>query len=166
MKEQKPSAYHLLTAAEKQATTRANIREQALRCPACDVATTATDLIAHVRQRCPGRPEPHAHAAWVSIPQAIALGVPESIMQRIVSSRVVRTRGETGRREYLLRDVAFEVARLAMTTKRSSEPAPPGGPGGLGSSAAAPCRGSKYREECPPTDIDQVSSLVTSEAAK
>lgn len=46
--------YRKLPLREKQARHRAAMREPHVRCPGCDVATTARDLPTHLERRCPG----------------------------------------------------------------------------------------------------------------
>lgn len=101
--------------AEKQALTLERAREPSVSCPTCGTQTTAADLLAHVAQRCPGPRDPHPSAQWIKWADAMRLGIPKATMNKWVSLRYVRVRGEIQDRQYLLRDVAV---RFAATLQR------------------------------------------------
>lgn len=102
------SDYHKMSVAEKERHNRQHAPPT--RCPHCDIAVQAADLIAHVASRCPGKPELHPLSRWVKHRQALELGVRRSELHKICSDGRVRTRGEIGQRRYLLVDLAKYVA--------------------------------------------------------
>jgi len=106
----RPSSYHRMSAAAKEARNRDRMREPAIACPVCETQTTAADLLEHVATRCPGQREPGAGSKWISWREALALGVPRSTMNKWVKRGLVRVRGELQARQYLLRDVAMRLA--------------------------------------------------------
>jgi hypothetical protein len=113
-----PAAYHKLGITAKRTQALANMREEALRCPACGVACTAADLLGHTAERCPGRPNPHPHAKWIDWREATSMGVPRTTLARLVQRGVVRARGPERARRYLLRDVALWLAWQAQIDRR------------------------------------------------
>jgi hypothetical protein len=104
---------------EKQAISRSNIREPGVTCPTCGTTTTAADLIAHVRERCPGPQEAPLHSQWVRWRDVKAMGVRSGHLSFWVSRGYVRTRGEVQDREYLLRDLAVRVAMVERRRRRN-----------------------------------------------
>ena len=114
-----PHAYQLLSVAEKMARSLAVAREQPVRCPACSMACVVEQLLAHVRERCEGRPEPGPLARWLTWREAVAMGLPKTGLHRATAQGHVRAHGPLKRRLYLARDVVLEVARRAMVARGS-----------------------------------------------
>jgi hypothetical protein len=52
------SDYHKLPIAQKRAEALARAREPAVTCPDCDTQVMPADLLAHLRDRCPGQRDP------------------------------------------------------------------------------------------------------------
>lgn len=107
--------YHRMSLADKQAHSRRTQAEPSVVCPICEVQTTARDLLDHQAKRCTGQRDPHPCSAWVSWPEAIALGVTKWTLSRWVTAGDVRMRGEIQCRRYLLRDI---VTRMASKRRR------------------------------------------------
>lgn len=103
-------SYHGLSIADKQRQQRLAQREPSVRCPWCDVALMPADLLVHLAERCTGPTEPHHTSAWLSWRDALALGVPKATLSRWAATGRVRTRGDKRAREYLLRDIAKNLA--------------------------------------------------------
>lgn len=97
--------YQRLSVAEKQAHHRRAMRAGPTRCPACETAVQPRDLLAHVEQRCAGRPDPHPNDDWVTWGEALELGASKPTLHRWVASGRVRAEGKRRRRRYLLRDL-------------------------------------------------------------
>lgn len=112
------TTYQRLSIGEKQAVDRERMREPSVSCPGCDTQTTASDLLAHVAQRCPGPREPGPGAKWVSWRDAVAVGVPKETIAFWARRGDVRTRGARGDRQYLLRDLALRVALRRSNRRR------------------------------------------------
>lgn len=115
---QRPSAYHKLPIAEKQALAQERLAEPPVRCPGCDVATSPVDLLPHLAERCEGAREPGPSASWVDRRTAVALGVPAQTLHYWARRGLVRTRGEPMDRKYLLRDLARRVAIRHLDRRR------------------------------------------------
>lgn len=104
--------YRRLSLVEKQAVSRANMREGPVRCPSCGTATAASDLVPHVEHRCQGRQDPGPASQWIDFREALRMGASSRMMTFWARRGHVRWRGEVQCRRYLLRDVAVRVARL------------------------------------------------------
>ena len=107
----KPAAYHLMTMQEKAARSLGQVRDASVRCPQCEMSVMPADLLAHIEQRCAGRPEPGAGAKWVNARDAIVRRVPKGTLSYWVQQGFVRARGGQMDREYLLGDLALRIAR-------------------------------------------------------
>lgn len=107
----KPSPYHKLSAAEKQAHALASIREQPIACPQCDTQLMPDDLLKHLEERCTGPRDPGPGSKWVDWQGALAMGIPKLTLIRWVRAKHVRFKGGRGDRLYLRRDL---VKRLAL----------------------------------------------------
>lgn len=118
------SGYHKLSVAEKQRRNRGLVRAGPTRCPVCEAAVQPRDLLAHVDERCPGRPEPHPTDDWVTWAQARALGASKASLHRWARQGRVRTAGKQRERRYLLRDLAKCLAarRLGSESGTSGQP--------------------------------------------
>lgn len=103
--------YRRLSVVQKRALDLSRARDAAVRCPECDMQVMPADLLAHLEQRCSGRPEPGPGAKWVSWREAIAQGVPRETLARWARSGLVRYVGERQDRKYLLRDLALRIAQ-------------------------------------------------------
>jgi hypothetical protein len=113
------SDYHKLPIAEKQALSRERMRESAVACPACETQTTASDLLNHIDQRCPGAPpDPAPHSKWVSMAEVQRMGVSKQLLSYWYRSGHVRARGEVQARKYLFRDVATRRAKQLFRSRR------------------------------------------------
>lgn len=105
-----PVPYAKLSAAEKEATALDRMREPELACPRCETKTTAIDMLRHLDERCTGPREPHPQSKWIRRSEAMRW-VPEPTLHRWARAGLIRQRGRgRGQREYLLRDVARQVA--------------------------------------------------------
>lgn len=102
--------YQRMSLAQKQALHRDRMREPAVQCPRCEVSTTVDDLLRHA-DACPGRRAAHPLAKWITWSEAVALGLPKMTLSDWARSGRVQSRGQTGEREYLLRDVTKLIAR-------------------------------------------------------
>lgn len=112
------SRYHELSVADKLRYHRERNREPDIRCPRCGIAVQPVDLMPHIQERCGGQREPHHRSKWLAWKEALALGVEKHTLSRWVAAGLVRTRGAKGSRQYLLRDVAQNLAvRLAKSCK-------------------------------------------------
>lgn len=105
-----PAAYHLMSAHEKQAYSRQQVRDTPIRCRDCDMQVLPVDLLVHMEQRCAGRPDPGAAAKWVTRQDAIVRRVPKGTLSYWVARGFVRARGPAMDREYLLGDLAARIA--------------------------------------------------------
>lgn len=114
----RPSAYHRMTLPEKQAAAREQQAEPPVRCPGCDTATSAQDLVSHVAERCPGASEPGPAANWVDRKYVEKLGVPAQTLHYWARRGLVRTRGDRMDRKYLLRDLARRVVIRRLDRRR------------------------------------------------
>ncbi len=104
------SRYHKLPIAQKRTEALTRIREPAVTCPSCDTQVMPSDLVAHVDDRCKGPREPGPGAKWISWREAVAMGEPPAAISRWVNSGIVRIRGPQKNRQYLERDLAWQVA--------------------------------------------------------
>ncbi len=116
MRRTEAKSYARLSLVEKEATQRDRIREPAITCPRCETQTSPGDLVRHITTRCTGRREEiHPASKWITRSAALKW-IPEPTLHRWASRGMVRQRGEgRGRREYLLRDLA---RNLAMQKRR------------------------------------------------
>lgn len=105
------SRYRHLPIAQKSAENLARMREEAVRCPSCDMHVMPVDLLAHVAERCPGLREPSPRSTWVSRREAVAMGLPEGMLSQWARHGEVRVRGERQDRRYLLRDLVLRIAQ-------------------------------------------------------
>jgi hypothetical protein len=108
---QKHARYHLLSAADKEAEAVGRMREPPIVCPHCETKVMAADLLAHVAERCAGRPDPHPLSRWITWRQAEALGVSRVALHRWALAGRVRATWDGRRRLYLQRDVAAAAAQ-------------------------------------------------------
>jgi hypothetical protein len=112
-------SYTSLSTAEKRRYHLDRMREPPLRCPICDAAVQADDLLAHARERCAGKLDPHPRSEWATWAEALACGVSGSLLHYWVAQGHVRVTGDDGARRYLLRDiVVLVVARDFKKSKR------------------------------------------------
>lgn len=113
----RPAAYHLMTAAEKQARHRNTMREPHMVCTLCEAQITVADRSRHM-EACTGPREPHPLSEWIAWKAALALGVRPPTMSRWVRQGKVRARGALWSREYLRRDVERLLALRAAAVFR------------------------------------------------
>lgn len=117
--QQRPSAYHHLSFAEKEQSSRERDREPAVACPAdCGTQVQPSELAAHMDDRCPGPREPGPSAKWVDLAAATAAGVPRRTLTFWARTGKVRTRGERMDTKYLLRDLARRVGLRKLDRRR------------------------------------------------
>jgi hypothetical protein len=83
-----------------------------MRCPHCGVFVMVNGLLRHIEETCQSETEIHPLSKWVSWSDVMGLEVSGSTLRRWVEYGNVRTRGERGAREYLLRDVTLRIAML------------------------------------------------------
>ena len=102
--------YRKLSIADKNRLALSRARDAAVRCRNCDMQVMPADLVAHLEQRCAGRPEPGPGAKWVSARDAIVRRVPKATLSYWAKQGFVRTRGSRMDREYLLGDLAQRVS--------------------------------------------------------
>lgn len=108
---QRPSEYHKLSVAEKQAVAQERLVEPPLSCPRdCGTRVMPADLPQHVAERCPGPKPPGPGSMWVDHAQALKLGVDRVTLHRWVQRGEVRRIGARGDGKYLLRDLVQRVA--------------------------------------------------------
>jgi hypothetical protein len=112
----KTTDYHKMSVADKERHNRQHAPPT--RCPHCDVAVQADDLVAHVTTRCPGKPELHPRSRWVNHRQALKMGVSRSELHRLLERDKIRVKGETGSRRYLLVDLAKHIAIRGQRRER------------------------------------------------
>lgn len=105
------SDYHRLSLGRKQALAMARMREQLVTCPTCEIQMPPAELVAHMAQPCVRR-EPHPGAKWVTMREAVAMGVEKRTLQKWAAYGKVRFRGVWPDRQYLLRDIAVKIANL------------------------------------------------------
>jgi len=106
------SSYQKLSLADKRALDLSRVREPSLPCPrGCGMSLMAVDLLAHLKERCSGPPDPGPTAKWVSARDAIVRGVPKGTLSYWVERGFVRARGPRMDREYLLRDLALRIGQ-------------------------------------------------------
>jgi hypothetical protein len=107
---------------EKRAKALSTAREPSITCPDCDTHVMPCDLLAHVRERCPGPREPGPGAQWLTWGEALVMvklaSLNEMTLSRWARRGEVRYRGARGDREYLLRDLAVLVARQLTRSRR------------------------------------------------
>lgn len=113
------SSYHRMSAAQKQASSLAAVRELPVSCPRCDTQLMPEDLLVHLDQRCTGPRDPGPGSKWVDWQGALAMGITERTLIRWVRAKHVRYKGGRGDRMYLRRDL---VKRLAFRRTFSSVP--------------------------------------------
>lgn len=111
------SSYHRMSAAEKQASSLASVRELPMACPQCDTQLMPDDLLAHLEQRCSGPREPGQGSKWINWRDATAL-VPEKTLRRWVQAKHVRFKGGRGDRLYLRRDLVKRLALRRIVSRR------------------------------------------------
>ena len=117
----RPNAYHLLSIAGKQAAAREQLAEPPIACPGdCGTRLMPGDLLRHLAERCPGASEPGPAAKWIAWRDALAIAddVPRRTLAFWASNGDVRTRGDRGDRQYLLRDLALRVALRRLARRR------------------------------------------------
>lgn len=106
----------------RRAKALGDVREPAVACPGCGTRIMPVDLLAHLRDRCPGPPEPVAGSQWATWGEAVEMvklaGVSEMALSRWVRRGEVRYRGARGDREYLLRDLVLKVAAAMVRPRR------------------------------------------------
>ena len=112
-----PTHYNKLPASEKTRRNCDKMREPAVTCPLCEAKTPVDDLLAHIRDRCPGKRELHPRSRWVTWSEAVAMGVPAETLKRWVLRKRIRRRGPSRKRRYLARDIVKLVAARWATTK-------------------------------------------------
>ncbi len=112
------SSYHRMSAAEKQASSLASVRELPMACPNCDTQVMPEDLIAHLDQRCTGPREPGPGSKWVNWQQALAMGVLDRTLKRWVKAKHVRYKGSRGDRLYLRRDLVKRLVLKRIVSRR------------------------------------------------
>ena len=127
------SDYHKKSIKEKEYANRQHGLPN--RCHECDMAVPPEDVQAHFA-RCVGRAPAHPNARWVSHKQAIKLGVSKKELSELTEAGIIRTKGETGQRGYLLRDVAKALQSKAsraivVAAKGRAKGRRKGGPKGL-----------------------------------
>lgn len=110
--------YRGLSIAEKRSYAREQIREPPVRCPHCETAVSVDDLLPHVRSRCPGHRAVHRLSRWVTLKEAMALGVPRVTLWRWVKHGLVLMKGT----RYLKRDI---VQRMAWRGPPEPDESPP-----------------------------------------
>lgn len=149
------SDYHKLGIREKRAAALDAMREQPMRCPACDVACSADDLLRHQAERCPGRPAPHPRSSWIDTRQVQRLGMPERTARWLADKGSIRARGRGLTRQYLKRDIVTALARdrAAKRYRRRS------------SSASERQRAPLTGEQNHDRDADMEKLLTTNEVA-
>lgn len=103
--------YHRMPIAQKRAEAIARIREPSVTCPQCDTHVMPDDLLAHLKDRCPGPREPGPGARWISHREVIAMGVSRSTLSFWTASGQVRFSGDRQDRKYLHRDLALKIAQ-------------------------------------------------------
>lgn len=103
--------YRRLSVVQKRALDLSRARSAAVRCQECDMQVMPVDLVAHLEQRCAGRPAPGAGEKWLTWREALAMGVPRETLRRWVGAGFVRFVGERQDRKYLLRDLAQKIAQ-------------------------------------------------------
>lgn len=116
-----PAAYHRLSVVQKRAEALARARESAIRCEECWYQVMPAELLDHVANRCPGRPEPDPRCAWVTWSEAIDKGVTQYTLMTWVRDGLVRVNGEKHDRRYLLRDLVRWVARMRLERMRIAQ---------------------------------------------
>jgi hypothetical protein len=117
--QQRPSAYHHLSFAEKERASMERDREPSIACPAdCGTHVQPSELLMHMDQRCAGPREPGPAAIWVDRQAAVSSGVPPETLQYWARTGKVRTRGDRMDRKYLLRDLARRVGLRKLDRRR------------------------------------------------
>ncbi len=112
------SRYHRLPIAQKRAENIARVRELAVTCPGgCGTQVMRVDLLAHLRQRCPGQLEPGPSSKWVSFREAREL-VPKRTLARWVKDGHVRIKGGRGDQLYLHGDLVDRLAARHLNRRR------------------------------------------------
>jgi hypothetical protein len=112
------SDYHKLPIAQKRAEALARAREPAVTCPDCDTQVMPADLLAHLRDRCPGQRDPGPGAKWLTHREVMALGVPRATLAKWTRDGHVRFVGELQDRRYLLRDLSLKIAHKQGRRRR------------------------------------------------
>lgn len=116
---QRPAAYHLLPLAEKQARAQERVAEPPMACPIdCGTTVTPADLLRHVNQRCPGPRPPGPASKWISHGEALAAGVNRQTLSFWAAHGDVRTRGQRGGKQYLLRDLSHRIVIQRLSRRR------------------------------------------------
>lgn len=104
---------------EKQAAAREQLAEPPMPCPSdCGTTVMPAELLRHVAERCPGPRPPGQAAKWIGWREAIAQGVPPRTLANWANDGRVRFRGGRQDRQYLLRDLAFNLARRRVGRRR------------------------------------------------
>lgn len=104
--------YNRLSKADKQRVARARLREPPLTCPQCSTKVVVGQLAAHIRERCPGKPEPTSASRWITRREMERLGIDAVTADRWIASGRIRSKPGDEDDRYLLRDVDL-VATLA-----------------------------------------------------
>lgn len=97
--------YHRMSRVEKLKAHHDRMRAPSYTCRVCGVQMTLADRERHRATTCSGRREPHPLDRWVTWKEALQQGVLPGTLSRWVRREWVRARGETWKREYLLRDI-------------------------------------------------------------
>lgn len=103
--------YHRLSIIEKRRHAIDVQREPPMRCPACDMAVPADDLLKHQAERCPGRPAPHPRGKWIQPRDVRKFGLDQSTVRRWVRRGQVRVKGRGNARLYFSRDLVTLMAQ-------------------------------------------------------
>jgi hypothetical protein len=116
---QRPAAYHLLPLAEKQALAAERMAEPPMACPVdCGTSLLPADVLKHVNERCPGPRPPGPASRWISHREALAAGVPRGTLSFWAAHGDVRTRGQAGGKQYLLRDLTHRILVKRLSRRR------------------------------------------------
>lgn len=116
---QRPSAYHLMNPAEKEAYQQVRLAEPPVPCPSdCGTTVMPSDLLAHVDGRCPGPRPPGPSSIWVDWRGALMTGVKPMTLHDWVKRGEVRSIGPRQDRKYLLRDLVSRVAVRRLGRRR------------------------------------------------
>jgi hypothetical protein len=80
--------------------------EPTIVCFICETRISETEILDHLRDARCRQPDPHPLGKWIARKEALEMGATSSIL----SHRLMRTRGATDDKQYLLRDVVRLVA--------------------------------------------------------
>lgn len=106
----KADNYRRLSAPEKRELSLRRMREPGVQCPQCETMCGVDDLLGHLATRCNGLREPHPHSRWLTVTQAVELGVARKTLYRWAASERVRTKPGDGGQRFLARDVTRRIA--------------------------------------------------------